>query len=73
MTGAQAKIKNQQNKQDIEKALNESNEILSKSDLLLRQFKIEQTELSTLFGSGQLLINNLETNSLARLILVSPL
>jgi hypothetical protein len=46
----QAKFKLiQQNKEDIEKALNESNELLSKSNHLLKQFKIDQNELSTLF------------------------
>ena len=51
----------QRNKKDIEKALNESNELLSKSNHLLNQFTIEQTELSTLFESAQLIQTNLET------------
>jgi hypothetical protein len=57
----QAKFKSiKQNKQDIEKALNESNELLSKSDQLLKQFKIDQTELATLFENAQSLQTNLE-------------
>jgi len=57
----QAKFKSiQQNKQDIEKALNESNELLSKSNNLLKQFKIDQTDLSTLAKSAHLLLSNLE-------------
>jgi hypothetical protein len=49
-----------QNKQDIEKALNRSNELLSKSNHLLNQFKIDQTQLATLFESAQLIQTNLE-------------
>jgi uncharacterized protein YoxC len=57
----QAKFKLiQQNKVDIDKALNESNELLSKSNHLLKQFKIDQTELATLFESAQSLQTNLE-------------
>jgi hypothetical protein len=57
----QAKFKFiQQNKQDIEKVLNESNELLSKSNHLLNQFKIDQTELVTLFESAHTLHTNLE-------------
>jgi hypothetical protein len=50
----------QQNKADIDKALNESNELLSKSNRLLNQFKIDPTELSTLFENGHLFQTNLE-------------
>jgi hypothetical protein len=50
----------QQNKVDIENALNESNEFLSKSNYLLNQFNIDQTELATLFESAKLHLNNLE-------------
>jgi hypothetical protein len=50
----------QQNKADIEKALHDSNELLSKSNRLLNQFKIDQTELATLFKSAQSLLTNLE-------------
>jgi hypothetical protein len=58
----QAKFKTiQQNKVDIDKALNDSNELLSKSNHLLQQFKIDQTQLSTLFESAHLLQTNLET------------
>jgi hypothetical protein len=57
----QAKFKLlQQNKADIDKALNESNELLSKSNHLLKQFKIDPTELSTLFENGHLFQTNLE-------------
>jgi hypothetical protein len=59
----QAKFKFiQQNKVDIglNKALNDSNELLSKSNNLLKQFKIDQTELATLFESAQLHQTNLE-------------
>jgi hypothetical protein len=50
----QAKFKLiQQNKGDIEKAINESNELLSESNRLLNQFKIDQTELATLFENAQ--------------------
>jgi hypothetical protein len=57
----QAKFKSiQQNKVHIEKALNDSNELLSKSNQLLKQFKIDQTELTTLLESGQSLLSNLE-------------
>jgi len=57
----QAKLKSiQKNKGDIEKALNESNEVLSKSNQLLKQFRIDQTQLSTLFESAQSLQTNLE-------------
>jgi hypothetical protein len=49
-----------QNKVDIEKALNESNELLSKSDRLLKQFRIDQTDLATLFESAYNLLINLE-------------
>jgi hypothetical protein len=57
----QAKFKTiQQNKQDIEKALHESNELLSTSDRLLKQFKIDQTELATQFKSAHSILNNLE-------------
>ena len=57
----QAKLKSiKQNKDDIEKALKESNELLSKSNRLLKQFKIDQTEISTLFDNSQLLLTNLE-------------
>jgi hypothetical protein len=57
----QAKFKSlQQNKQDIEKALNDSNELLSKSNNLLKQFEIDQSELSTLFENAQSLHANLE-------------
>jgi hypothetical protein len=59
----QAKFKLiQQNKVDTEKALNDSIELLSNSDLLLKQFKIDQTELSKLFDSAHSLQINLETN-----------
>jgi hypothetical protein len=50
-----------QNKVDIEKALNESSELLSKSNHLLKQFKIDQSELATLSVSAQLFQSNLET------------
>jgi hypothetical protein len=50
----------QQNKLDIDKALNESNELLSKSNHLLKQFKIDQTELVKLFENAQSLHTNLE-------------
>ena len=50
----------QQNKQDIEAALNDSNELLSKSNRLLKQFKIDQTELVSLFENAQSLLTNLE-------------
>jgi hypothetical protein len=57
----QAKFKLiQQNNVDIDKALNESNDLLSKSNHLLKQFNIDQNELSTLFESAQLHLNNLE-------------
>jgi hypothetical protein len=57
----QAKFKLiQLNKVDIDKALNESNELLSKSDHLLQQFKIDQTQLATLFESAHSLKTNLE-------------
>jgi hypothetical protein len=57
----QAKFKLiQQNKGGIEKALHDSNELLSKSNRLLNQFKIDQTELATLFEGAQLHLNNLE-------------
>jgi len=49
-----------QNKEDIEKALNDSNELLSKSDHLLKQFTIDQTELSTLSESAQNILANVE-------------
>jgi hypothetical protein len=59
----QAKFKLiRQNNQGIDETLNESNEILSNSDQLLKQFRIDQTELSTLFESAQLLQINLQTN-----------
>jgi hypothetical protein len=50
-----------QNKVDIEKALKESNELLSKSNRLLKQFKIDQSELTTLSEGAHYLLNNLET------------
>jgi hypothetical protein len=57
----QAKFKLiRQNKVDIDKALRESNELLSKSNRLLNQFKIDQTQLSTLFESAHLLQTKLE-------------
>jgi len=57
----QAKFKSiKQNKADIDKTLHESNELLSKSNNLLNQFKIEQTELATLFESAQSLLAKLE-------------
>ena len=57
----QAKFKLiQQNKVDIQKSLNESNELLSKSNHLLKQFKIDKAELSTQFERAQSLLNNLE-------------
>jgi hypothetical protein len=57
----QAKFKLlQQNKADIDKALNESNELLLQSNHLLQQFKIDQTQLSKLFENGHLLQTNLE-------------
>jgi hypothetical protein len=57
----QAKFKFiQQNKVDIEKALNESNELLSKSNRLLNQFRIDQTQLSILSESAHNLLANLE-------------
>jgi len=57
----QAKFKSiQQNKGDIEKALNESNALLSKSDHLLKQFKIDQTKLATLSEDAQSLLTKLE-------------
>jgi hypothetical protein len=57
----QAKFKSiLQNKPDIEKAINESNELLSKSNQLLKQFKIDQSQLETLFESAQPLLTNLE-------------
>jgi hypothetical protein len=57
----QAKFKLiRQNKADIDKALNESNELLSKSNDLMKQFKIDSTELATLFESAHLLQTNLE-------------
>jgi hypothetical protein len=58
----QAKFKLiQQNKTDIDKALNDSNELLSKSNHLLKQFKIDQTQLSTLFENARSFQTNLET------------
>jgi hypothetical protein len=57
----QAKFKLiQQNKLDIDKALNESNELLSKSNHLLKQFKIDQTELSILSENAHSLQTKLE-------------
>jgi hypothetical protein len=57
----QAKFKFiQQNKVEIETALNDSNELLLKSNHLLKQFKIDQTELATLFESARSLQTNLE-------------
>jgi hypothetical protein len=57
----QAKFKSiKQNKVDIEKALNGSNELLSKSNKLLKQFKIDQSEFAVLFESAQSILNNLE-------------
>ena len=59
----QAKLKSiQQNKQDIETALNDSNELLSKSDHPLKQSKMDPTELTTMFESAHSLQTNLETN-----------
>ena len=40
--------------------MNDSTELLSKSNNLLKQFKIDQTELSTLFESTLSLLSNLE-------------
>jgi hypothetical protein len=58
----QAKFKSiQQNKGDIEKALNDSNELISKSDQLLKQFEIDQSEFTTLFESAQSTLNNIVT------------
>jgi hypothetical protein len=58
----QAKFKTiQQNKVDIENALNESNEFLARSDHLLKQFNIDQTDLATMFDGAQNLLTNLET------------
>jgi hypothetical protein len=51
----------QQNKEDIEKAINDSNKLISQSKRLLNQFRIDQTELSTLFESARSLLANLET------------
>jgi len=60
----QAKFKSiKQNKVDIEKALNESNELLTKSNQLLKQFRIDQTEMSTLSEKAQSLLTKLETNN----------
>jgi hypothetical protein len=57
----QAKFKFiKQNKVDIDKALNDSNELLSKSNHLLQQFKIDQTELARLFKSARSLQTKLE-------------
>jgi hypothetical protein len=57
----QAKFKSiRQNKVDIDKALNDSNELLSKSNHLLQQFKIDQTELARLFKSARSLQTKLE-------------
>jgi hypothetical protein len=57
----QAKFKTiQQNKGDIDKALHESNELLSESNQLLNQFKIDQTQLATLFENAQSLQIKLE-------------
>jgi uncharacterized protein YoxC len=57
----QAKFKTiQQNKADIEKALHESNELLSKSNHLLKQLNINQTELSILSVSVHSLQTKLE-------------
>ena len=50
----QAKFKSiKQNKQDIEKALNESYEFLSKLNHLVKKFKINQSDLATLFESAR--------------------
>jgi hypothetical protein len=49
------------NKQNMEKALNESNELISKSNHLLKQFKIDPTEFSTQLERGQSLQTKLET------------
>jgi hypothetical protein len=57
----QAKFKTiQQNKADIENALNESNEFLARSDHLLKQFNIDQTDLATMFESAHSILTNLE-------------
>jgi hypothetical protein len=57
----QAKFKTiQRNKVDIEKAINESNELLSKSNDLLKQFRIDKTELAILSENAQLILTNLE-------------
>jgi uncharacterized protein YoxC len=50
----------QQNKGDIDKALNESNELLSKSNYLLKQFKIDQTQLSAFYENAHSLLASLE-------------
>jgi hypothetical protein len=42
-------------------ALNDSNELVSKSNRFLKQFKIDSTDLATLFESAQNLLTNLET------------
>jgi hypothetical protein len=46
--------------ENIEKALIESNELSLKSNHLLNQFKIDQTELATMFESAKLHLTNLE-------------
>jgi predicted nuclease with TOPRIM domain len=57
----QAKFKSiQKNKVDFEKAINESNELLSKSNNLVKQFKIDQSDLATLSESARSLLSNLE-------------
>jgi hypothetical protein len=57
----QAKFKFiQQNKADIDKALRESNDLLSKSNHLLNQFKIDQTQLSAFYENAHSLLANLE-------------
>jgi hypothetical protein len=50
----------QQNKGDTGKALNETNELLSKSNHLLKQFKIDQTELSAFYENAHSLQTKLE-------------
>jgi hypothetical protein len=50
----------QQNKADIEKTFNESNELLSKSNRLLNQFKIDQSELAILSENALSLQTKLE-------------
>ena len=53
----------QQNKTEYEEMLSRSNELIEKSNQLLKQFRVDETELTTTIDQAHILLSNLEVTN----------